>query len=199
MRAAVYYGREDVRLVDVAEPSPGPGEVKLRVLYNGICGSDLLEYYEGPITTRVEPHPLTGVKNPVILGHELSGEVVQLGAGTEDLAIGDRVAVEPLETCGHCLSCRGGQYNHCSLLAFHGYNRAGGGLSEFTVVRRSMAHRLPDLESSSSRAATKDDSASRIARGGSPGTARMSQPNSHAEARMLMAVPPSMRSTLSVV
>jgi len=144
MRAAVYFGREDVRLVDVAEPSPGPGEVKLRVLYNGICGSDLLEYYEGPITTRVEPHPLTGVKNPVILGHELSGEVVQLGAGTEDLAIGDRVAVEPLETCGHCLSCRGGQYNHCSLLAFHGYNRAGGGLSEYTVVRRSMAHRLPD-------------------------------------------------------
>jgi (R,R)-butanediol dehydrogenase/meso-butanediol dehydrogenase/diacetyl reductase len=56
MRAAVYYGREDVRLVDVAEPSPGPGEVKLRVLYNGICGSDLHEYYHGPVTTRVEPH-----------------------------------------------------------------------------------------------------------------------------------------------
>jgi (R,R)-butanediol dehydrogenase/meso-butanediol dehydrogenase/diacetyl reductase len=144
MRAAVYYGREDVRLVDVAEPSPGPGEVKLRVLYNGICGSDLHEYYHGPVTTRVEPHPLTGIRNPVILGHELSGEVVELGAGTEDLAIGDRVAVEPLETCGHCLPCASGQYNHCALLAFHGYNRAGGGLSEFTVVRRSMAHRLPD-------------------------------------------------------
>jgi len=144
MRAAVYHGREDVRFEDVAEPSPGPGDVKLRVLYNGICGSDLLEYYEGPVTTRVAPHPLTGVKNPVILGHELSGEVVELGRGVEDLAIGDRVAVEPLETCGHCLSCASGQYNHCSLLAFHGYNRAGGGLAEFTVVRRRMAHRLPD-------------------------------------------------------
>jgi (R,R)-butanediol dehydrogenase/meso-butanediol dehydrogenase/diacetyl reductase len=143
MRAAVYYGREDVRLIDVPEPSPGPGEVKLRVLYNGICGSDVLEYYEGPLTTRVEPHPLTGVKNPVILGHEMCGEVVELGAGVEDLAIGDRVAVEPFETCGQCLSCTGGQYNHCSLLAFHGYNRSGGGLSEYTVVRRSMAHRLP--------------------------------------------------------
>ena len=127
---------------EVPEPSPGAGEVKLRVLYNGICGSDLHEYYEGPLTTRSTPHPLTGVKNPVILGHELSGEVVELGAGIEDLRIGDLVAVEPVETCGRCLDCTSGRYNHCSLLAFHGYNRRGGGLSQFTVVRRSMAHKL---------------------------------------------------------
>ena len=63
------------------EPEPGPGDVKLRVLYNGICGSDLHEIYDGPITTRTTPHPLTGVKNPVILGHELSGEVVACGEG----------------------------------------------------------------------------------------------------------------------
>jgi (R,R)-butanediol dehydrogenase / meso-butanediol dehydrogenase / diacetyl reductase len=143
MRAAVYHGRQDLRLEDVAEPSPKAGEVKLRVLFNGICGSDLHEYYEGPITTRLEPHPLTGVKNPVILGHELSGEIVQLGAGVEDLSVGDLVAVEPVETCGHCLYCNSGQYNHCGLLAFHGYNRAGGGLAQFTTVRRSMAHKLP--------------------------------------------------------
>ncbi len=143
MRAALYYGRRDVRLEDVPEPTPGVNEVKLRVLYNGICGSDLHEYYDGPITTRSEPHPLTGVANPVILGHELSGEVVELGPGVEDLAIGDRVAVEPVETCGRCAYCARGQYNHCALLAFHGYNRSGGGLSQFTVVRRSMAHRLP--------------------------------------------------------
>jgi len=53
------------------------------------------------------------------------------------------VAVEPVETCGHCLFCNSGQYNHCGLLAFHGYNRDGGGLAEFTTVRRSMAHKLP--------------------------------------------------------
>jgi (R,R)-butanediol dehydrogenase/meso-butanediol dehydrogenase/diacetyl reductase len=143
MRAAVYHGREDIRLEDVAEPLAGPGEVKLRVLYNGICGSDLHEYYGGPITTRTTPHPLTGVKNPVILGHELCGEVVALGAGVEDLRCGELVAVEPLETCGHCLFCDSGQYNHCALVAFHGYNRLGGGLAEFTVVKRRMAHRLP--------------------------------------------------------
>lgn len=143
MRAAVFYGREDLRLEQVPEPRPGPGDVKLRILFNGICGSDLHEYYDGPITTRTTPHPLTGVRNPVILGHEMCGEVVEVGAGVEDLERGTRVAVEPVETCGSCLYCRSGQYNHCGLLAFHGYNRAGGGLAEFTVVRRSMAHALP--------------------------------------------------------
>jgi (R,R)-butanediol dehydrogenase / meso-butanediol dehydrogenase / diacetyl reductase len=144
MRAAVYHGRRDLRLQDVTEPVPRAGEVKLRVLYNGICGSDLHEYYDGPITTRThEPHPLTGIKNPVILGHELSGEVVELGEGVEDLRRGDLVAVEPVETCGHCHYCLSGRYNHCGLLAFHGYNRSGGGLAEYTVVRRSMAHKLP--------------------------------------------------------
>ena len=143
MRAAVFYGREDLRLEDVPEPVPQRGEVKLRIHYNGICGSDLHEYYDGPITTRVEPHPLTGVKNPVIFGHEMCGEVVEVGEGIEDLERGDRIAVEPVETCGRCLFCKSGQYNHCGLLAFHGYNRDGGGLAEFTVVRRSMAHKLP--------------------------------------------------------
>ena len=143
MRAAVFHGREDLRLEQVPDPRPGPGEVKLKVLYNGICGSDLHEYYHGPITTRTTPHPLTGVKNPVIMGHELSGEIVELGAGIEDLAVGDKVAVEPVETCGHCLYCNSGQYNHCGLLAFHGYNRSSGGLAQFSVVKRSMAHKLP--------------------------------------------------------
>lgn len=143
MRAAVFYGREDLRLEQVPEPRPGPGDVKLRIFFNGICGSDLHEYYEGPITTRVEPHPLTGVRNPVIFGHEMCGEVVEVGAGVEDLERGTCVAVEPVETCGTCLYCRAGQYNHCGLLAFHGYNRSGGGLAEYTVVRRSMAHALP--------------------------------------------------------
>jgi (R,R)-butanediol dehydrogenase / meso-butanediol dehydrogenase / diacetyl reductase len=143
MYAAVYYGPRDLRLESVPEPTPGPGDVKLRVLFNGICGSDLHEYYDGPITTRTTPHPLTGVMNPVILGHELCGEVVSCGAGVDDLAPGDLVAVEPFETCGCCLWCATGQYNHCPNLALHGYNRSSGGLAEYSVVRRSMAHRLP--------------------------------------------------------
>jgi (R,R)-butanediol dehydrogenase/meso-butanediol dehydrogenase/diacetyl reductase len=143
VRAAVFHGPRDLRLESVPEPEPGPGDVKLRVIYNGICGSDLHEYYDGPLTTRTTPHPLTGVKNPVILGHELSGVVVSFGAGIDDLSPGDLVAVEPLETCGRCHWCNAGQYNHCPVVALHGYNRSGGGLAEFTVVRRSMVHRLP--------------------------------------------------------
>ena len=144
MRAILYYGREDVRFEDIPEPSPKPGEVKLRVLYNGICGSDLHEIYHGPLASRTTPHPLNGVKNPVVLGHEFSGEVVELGKGIDDLKVGDLVAVEPVETCGKCPSCRAGHYNHCALVAIHGYSREGGGLAEFTVVLRSMAHKLPD-------------------------------------------------------
>jgi (R,R)-butanediol dehydrogenase/meso-butanediol dehydrogenase/diacetyl reductase len=143
MRAAVFHGREDLRLEHVPDPRPAKGEVKLKVLYNGICGSDLHEYYHGPITTRTTPHPLTGVKNPVIMGHELCGEIVELGEGIEDLSVGDKIAVEPVETCGTCLYCSSGQYNHCGLLAFHGYNRSSGGLAQFSVVKRSMAHKLP--------------------------------------------------------
>src|SRR5215831_7081313 len=128
--------------MEVAEPEPGRGELKLRVHYNGICGSDLLEYYYGPVTTRSTPHPLTGVQNPVIMGHELCGEVVALADGAGDLDIGDLVAVEPVETCGQCLYCGLGQYNHCPSLAIQGYNRAGG-LAEYTVVKRLRAHKLP--------------------------------------------------------
>jgi len=142
MRAALYFGRQDLRLMEVPEPEPGAGEVKLRVRYNGICGSDLLEYFDGPVTTRSTPHPLTGVQNPVIMGHELCGEVVALGAGVTDLEVGTLIAVEPVETCGHCLYCGLGQYNHCPELAIQGYNR-GGGLAEYTVVKRRMAHPLP--------------------------------------------------------
>ena len=76
------------------------------------------------------------------MGHELCGEVVALGAGIEDLELGDLVAVEPAEGCGQCLHCGLGQYNHCPLLAIQGYNR-GGGLAEYTVVKRRLAHRLP--------------------------------------------------------
>jgi (R,R)-butanediol dehydrogenase/meso-butanediol dehydrogenase/diacetyl reductase len=146
MRAAVYHGREDLRLEVVPEPMVGPGELKLRVLYAGICGSDLHEYYHGPVFSSRSGHPLTGTKIPVILGHELSGEVVDVGAGSEGFEIGDLVSVDPLETCGNCVPCRAGRPTLCPIRAAHGYGRDGGGFSEFTTVRASMAHRLgPDV------------------------------------------------------
>ena len=143
MRALRYHGRRDVRLEDLPEPSPGPGEVLIRVAYNGLCGSDVHEYFEGPAATTVDPHPLTGCALPCVLGHEFSGQIAELGDGLVDLRIGQLVAVEPIETCLTCARCRSGHRHLCRKIAFHGYNRHGGGLSELTVVPRQMVHVLP--------------------------------------------------------
>jgi len=70
MRAAVYYGPNKVEIADVPEPTPGAGEVKVKVGFNGICGTDLHEYYAGPIFIPTEPHPLTHQQLPLVLGHE---------------------------------------------------------------------------------------------------------------------------------
>ena len=85
-----------------------------------------------------------GAPLPCVLGHELSGWVLGVGEHVDDLPIGALVAVEPIETCGDCPRCRSGRRHLCRKLAFHGYNRAGGGLAERTVVRRDMVHLLPD-------------------------------------------------------
>src|SRR5438876_5138572 len=98
MIAARLYAREDLRLEEVPEPTPGPGEVKLRVAYAGLCGTDLHEYFAGPRGT-MTPHPLTGATLPQILGHELSGTVTEIGAGVTGVRTGDRVCVRPIYHC----------------------------------------------------------------------------------------------------
>lgn len=143
MFAAVYYGRGDVRIEDVPEPTAGPGQIKLRNLANGICGTDLKEYYAGPMFTPVTPHPLTGQTLPVILGHEFCGRVVDVGEGIADIEPGMLVTVEPITWCEECEQCRRGAYNLCPKIAFHGVMTAGGGLAEYTVVTRRMVHPLP--------------------------------------------------------
>jgi len=146
MRAAVYYGNTDLRVEDVPEPTPGPGQVKLKVHRNGICGSDLHEYYDGPIFTSAEPNALTGKGRPVVMGHEFCGTITDLGAGVTGYAVGDRVTIEPLYRCGKCRACLKGDYNMCKQLAFHGLN-ADGGLAEYTAVPVDQLHKLPDAVS----------------------------------------------------
>jgi (R,R)-butanediol dehydrogenase/meso-butanediol dehydrogenase/diacetyl reductase len=143
MRAVVYSGRHDVAVTDVPEPKAGEGQVRVQVGYNGICGTDLHEYYDGPIFVPTEPHPLTGRQLPVVLGHEFSGTVVEVGAGVTGLAEGDRIAVEPVYRCGECGPCRAGRYNICTRVGFHGLS-TDGGMAEYTVVDQVMAHKLPD-------------------------------------------------------
>ena len=96
MKAAVYYGPNKVEIADVPEPDPMPGTVKVKVGFNGICGTDLHEYYAGPIFVPTEPHPLTGRQLPLTMGHEFSGTITEVGTGVTGYAPGDRVAIEPI-------------------------------------------------------------------------------------------------------
>jgi (R,R)-butanediol dehydrogenase/meso-butanediol dehydrogenase/diacetyl reductase len=143
MRAVVYNGRHDIDITDVPAPKAGDGQVLIQVAYNGICGTDLHEYYDGPIFIPTEPHPLTGRSLPVVMGHEFSGTVVEVGSGVKDLAEGDRVTVEPLYRCGECVPCRAGRYNTCTRVGFHGLS-TDGGMAELTAVDERMAYKLPD-------------------------------------------------------
>jgi (R,R)-butanediol dehydrogenase/meso-butanediol dehydrogenase/diacetyl reductase len=143
MRAAVYYGPNKLEITDVPEPSPGAGQVKVKVGFNGICGTDLHEYYAGPIFIPTSPHPLTGQELPLVIGHEFSGTITELGSGVTGMAVGDRVAVEPLYRCGRCGPCKAGNYNICAQIGFHGL-MSDGGMAEYTVVPTDMIHLLPD-------------------------------------------------------
>jgi (R,R)-butanediol dehydrogenase/meso-butanediol dehydrogenase/diacetyl reductase len=146
MKAVRFHGNRDVRVDDIEEPQVQPGTVKIAPEWCGICGSDVHEYLIGPETIPAvgKPHPITGEVVPIVLGHEFAGRVVEVGSGISDIAIGDKVAVEPIIRDNTCPACRSGNYNMCPSIGFHGLSGGGGGLAEFTVVPRYMVHKLPD-------------------------------------------------------
>jgi (R,R)-butanediol dehydrogenase / meso-butanediol dehydrogenase / diacetyl reductase len=145
LRALRFHAARDIRIEDVAEPpAPGVGDVVVRVVTCGICGTDLHEYVAGPIVTPVEPHPLTGAQNPQILGHEFAGDVVAIGSGVTRVAEGDRVAIMPLAYCGHCAYCQRGLQHLCATMACVGLSHAWGGMAEFATVAEYQIVRLPD-------------------------------------------------------
>lgn len=145
MKAALWYAKNDVRVEEINEPKVNKGTVKIKVKWCGICGSDLHEYLAGPIFIPVDqPHPLSQNKAPIILGHEFSGVVEEVGEGVADLKAGDRVVVEPIVACGKCAACKEGKYNLCSSLGFHGLCGSGGGFSEYTVFPAEFVHKIPD-------------------------------------------------------
>lgn len=145
MKAARWYNQHDIRVEETTEPTPQPGEVKIKVAWAGICGSDLHEYVAGPIFIPVgEPHVLTKDTAPIIMGHEFSGEITEVGEGVERFQPGDRVTIEPIYRCGKCAACKTGRYNLCEHLGFHGLAGGGGGFAEYTTVPEVMVHPIPD-------------------------------------------------------
>jgi len=143
MRAAVYHGPRDVRLEELPDPAPGEGEVLLRVLRSGMCGTDATEWKAGPKTFPVEtPHPVTGNRGPMVPGHEFIGEVVVQGPGAT-MPVGSRVASGAGVSCGHCDRCRQGRTNLCRSYYTLGLNTAGG-MAELVAVPERTLVPLPE-------------------------------------------------------
>jgi len=136
MKAVVKVkpGHGNVELLDVKEPSCIPGTVKIEVKYAGICGTDQHIYHD---TYKSNP--------PVILGHEFSGIVNEVGEGVRRFKVGDRVTVLPSTavTCGDCIHCRTGNYMFCSDRKSMG-SGIDGGFTKFVVVREDMVYKIPD-------------------------------------------------------
>lgn len=145
MKALRWYNVKDLRLDNLEEPTAKKGEAKIKVEWCGICGSDLHEYTAGPIFIPTEePHPLSKEKAPIVMGHEFSGQVVEVGEGVTRVQVGDRVTVEPVYSCGKCEACKQGKYNLCELMGFYGLAGGGGGFSEYASIPEHMLHKLPE-------------------------------------------------------
>src|SRR6201981_1040031 len=146
MKAAVWHGQRDVRIQDVQDPPPPPpGQLQVKVAWCGICGTDLHEYLGGPLYIPVaHPHPLTGVQAPVVIGHEMSGEVIAVGDGGGDFAVGDRIAACPIIGCGTCRWCQTGSMAQCDRVAFLGTSWTGGALAERLNINAYQCYHLSD-------------------------------------------------------
>jgi (R,R)-butanediol dehydrogenase/meso-butanediol dehydrogenase/diacetyl reductase len=148
MKAAVFHGEHDVRVEEVADPAgPGAGEVLIRPLWCGICGTDLHEYAMGPIVIPAQPHRLNGSRLPQVLGHEFSAEVVDTGPGVQHVRAGQRVSIMPLLYCGTCYYCRRGLNHLCVSMACIGLSYDWGGIAELAVVPASHVTPLPETVS----------------------------------------------------
>jgi L-iditol 2-dehydrogenase len=123
MKVARYYAPEDLRIEEARVPEPAPGELLLKVHNCATCGTDVKIYYHG------HHH----IVPPRVIGHEVAGEVVALGAGTEGFAEGDRVQLIAAVPCGDCRECRRGNMTVCERLTSIGYHYDGG-FAEYLVV-----------------------------------------------------------------
>jgi (R,R)-butanediol dehydrogenase/meso-butanediol dehydrogenase/diacetyl reductase len=146
MKAAIWHGRQDVRVEDVPNPpDPLPGQIQVEVAWCGICGTDLHEYMGGPVYIPQDaPHPLTSVRAPVIIGHEMSGRVIAVGEGVHGFAEGDRVVACPIIGCQHCRWCTTGSMAQCDTVAFLGTSWSGGALSERLNLYAYQCFHLPE-------------------------------------------------------
>ena len=133
MRALMYLGTRQMEMQEVSEPGGSPGHVVLRVGAASICGSDLHGFL-GKSAKRVPP---------LIMGHEFTGEIVDLGPGADGLSIGDRVTVNPILTCGRCEECLRGRTSICPNRTVIGIEHPGA-FAKYVSVPAESCFKLPD-------------------------------------------------------
>jgi len=147
MRALRYHGTKDLRVEeDISEPECGEYQIKIKPAFCGICGTDLHEYSSPTfIPPKGSPHPVTKESMPITIGHEFSGEIVEIGSkALTNLQVGDKVAVQPTVCCFSCGPCREGYLNCCDSAGFVGLSGGGGGMSDYVCVDAQWVFKLPD-------------------------------------------------------
>ena len=137
MKVAVMNGIGKMGYTTRPIPTPKEDEVLVKLEYVGICGSDMHYYETGAIGNYV-------VKPPFVLGHEPGGTVVEVGSAVKHLKVGDRVALEPGKTCGHCKFCREGKYNLCPDVVFFATPPVDGVFQEYVAHEANLCFKLPD-------------------------------------------------------
>ena len=137
MKVAVMNGIGKMGYTTRDIPTPKDDEVLVKLEYVGICGSDMHYYETGAIGHYV-------VEPPFVLGHEPGGTVVEVGKKVTHLKVGDRVALEPGKTCGHCKFCREGKYNLCPDVVFFATPPVDGVFQEYVAHEAALCFKLPD-------------------------------------------------------
>jgi L-idonate 5-dehydrogenase len=137
MKAVVIHQAMDLRVEEREMQILGQGQIEVAIKRGGICGSDLHYYKHGGFGT-------IRLKEPMVLGHEVAGEVTKLGADVTSVKVGDTVAVSPSRPCGQCVYCQKGQQNHCLDMLFYGsamrFPHIQGAFQQSLVAEASQAH-----------------------------------------------------------
>ena len=136
MKVAVMEGIGKMGYTQRSIPTPKADEVLVKLEYVGICGSDMHYYETGAIGDYV-------VEPPFVLGHEPGGTVVEVGSNVKHLKVGDKVALEPGKTCGHCEFCRQGKYNLCPDVVFFATPPVDGVFQEYVAHEAALCFKLP--------------------------------------------------------
>lgn len=140
-RICRLHGQHDLRVEEHEVSDIGPQDVLVNIARGGICGSDLHYYQEGGFGP-------VRVREPIILGHEIAGIVCDRGANVVDLAIGDKVAINPSQPCSRCSYCKDGNFQHCVNMRFLGSARTTphvqGGFREAMVAHHLQCHKIGD-------------------------------------------------------